>query len=272
MRATWVLSGLALLSVGCAAVLSIPDDSLSFCNQSGNAGHAYCEDFDVGDPSTRWSFVEALSGSTETLAPSDDSPPNLIDLTTPPVPAGGSALAGFTREFDDAGFTGLHIEADVRFVTGEAGITTQNGGFLLVANKSGGCIGIGVGSGGPGGRPTLGAVTFAQAGACSALVGGVAAADAGPPTNIPLMPAPPPNSWFHVIVDVKPDLVELDGRGTMTFDVRGLPSGAPPVPLGPMFLPKDGIPLVGFASEVNDQSDGLEVQFDNITVDLTSGS
>ena len=57
-RSVWALVAGAGVCAGCATLLSIPNDTPSFCAQPANQGHAYCEDFDVGDPSTRWSFAE----------------------------------------------------------------------------------------------------------------------------------------------------------------------------------------------------------------------
>jgi hypothetical protein len=48
----------------------------------------------------------------------------------------------------------------------------------------------------------------------------------------------------------------------------GQPTSSTPVPLGAGTLTPSGIPLVGFAAEVNDPSGPLEVQFDNIWIDL----
>ena len=150
MRLAWMLLAAAGIGAGCASVLAIPNDTPSFCGQPANQGHAYCEDFDVGDPSSRWTFAEATNSATYMVAPSDRSPPNLLDLSAPMVPDGGTALAGFTKEFDDSTFVGLHIEADIRFVTQGGAPITANGGFLLVVDKNGGgCIGLGVQSGPP---------------------------------------------------------------------------------------------------------------------------
>jgi hypothetical protein len=270
MRAAWWLVAVAAISAGCAAVLGIPNDSPSFCAQPANQGHTYCEDFDVGDPSSRWTFAENVSGGVSSISPSDRSPPNLLDMSVPGVPEGGSALAGFDKEFDDRTFTGLHIEADVRFVTQGGAPITANGGFMLITDKGGGCIGIGLGSGNPpGARAGIGTAVFPVATACSALTG-AAVGPAGPPTQTFLMEAPQPNSWFHVVVDVAP--IGFDGRGRLDFNIVGLPSSAPPVDLAPGVLVPSGIPLVGFAAEVNGGGTGsgpLEVQYDNITIDVT---
>jgi hypothetical protein len=264
MRAAWPLLAVGAIGAGCASVLQIPDDSLSFCNQSANQGHDYCEDFDVGDPATRWTFQENLAGGTYSLQPSDRSPPNLIDLSVPGVPAGGSALAGFDKEFPQSPFDGIHIEADVRFVVPDGGALTANGGFLLITDKGGGCIGVGVGSP-PGGAPGVGIVSFTDGGACSALTGS-AGPQSGTP-NQPLVNLPPPNAWYHIAVDVSPDLPTLPGK--ISFDFVGLPTGGQAtldLPAGT--LPPTGHPLVGFAAEVRGPSGPLEVQYDNITIDL----
>ena len=202
MRLAWMLLAAAGIGAGCASVLAIPNDTPSFCGQPANQGHAYCEDFDVGDPSSRWTFAEATNGATYAIAPSDRSPPSLLDMSAPMVPDGGTALAGFTKEFDDSTFVGLHIEADVRFVTQGGAPITANGGFLLIVDKNGGgCIGLGVRSGPPLPQPAIGAYIFAHGGECSALTsgggGGVPTQPKSPPrprstmTNRSTGPGPP---------------------------------------------------------------------------------
>jgi hypothetical protein len=273
MRLAWMLLAAAGIGAGCASVLAIPNDTPSFCGQPANQGHAYCEDFDVGDPSSRWTFAEATNSATYMVAPSDRSPPNLLDLSAPMVPDGGTALAGFTKEFDDSTFVGLHIEADIRFVTQGGAPITANGGFLLVVDKNGGgCIGLGVQSGPPLPQPMIGAYIFAQGGGCSALTsgGGGGGMGAGGLKN-GVGSAPAPNTWSHIVVIVTPDPLRNDGSGKLTFNIEGQPGAFMPVPLFAGTLGGGGIPLVGFASEVNGPSGPLEVQFDNITIDL-SGS
>jgi hypothetical protein len=269
MRSAWGLLGAASLWAGCADVLAIPHGTPSFCAQPANQGHAYCEDFDVGDPSTRWTFAEALGGATSSLRPSDDSPPNLLDLTATSA-AGGSAIAGFTKEFDDATFVGLHIEADVRFVTQSSASLPGNAGFLLIVDKSGGCVGIGLAGGGTSGPPGVGAIVFADPTGCSALNGGTLSRDAsagGPPPSTYITGTPPLNEWFHVIVVVTPDPTGT-GAGTLTFDIAGQPSPGMPVPLSAGTLAPSGIPLVGFAAEINGQGGSIEVQYDSVWIDL----
>jgi hypothetical protein len=269
MRAALALFGVSGLCAACADVLGIPKDTPSFCAQPSNQGHAYCEDFDVGDPSARWTLSEALGGATSSLRPSDDSPPNLLDLSATSAD-GGSSLAGFTKEFDDATFVGLHIEADVRFVTQNGASLPDNAGFLLVVDKSGGCVGIGLAGGGASGLPGVGAIVFADPTGCSALNGGTPSRDAsagGPPQSTYITGTPPLNQWFHVIVVVTPDATGT-GAGTLTFDIAGEPSPGMPVPLSAGTLTSNGVPLVGFAAEINGQGGSLEVQYDNVWIDL----
>jgi hypothetical protein len=108
-RPEWALAVTAVVCAGCATVLAIPNDTPSFCAEPANQGHAYCEDFDVGDPSTRWSFAEQSGDSTYAIEPLGLSPPNCVDLATPAQPAGSGSVAGFDKEFDDSTFVGLHI-------------------------------------------------------------------------------------------------------------------------------------------------------------------
>jgi hypothetical protein len=268
MRARWVVLGVGLAVAGCASVLGIPNDSPSFCAQPANQGHAYCEDFDVGDAGARWTFAETIgNGAAYGLQPSDDTPPNLLDMSVGGVPEGGAAVAGFDKEFDDSTFVGLHIEADVRFVSqGDAGATAQ-GGFLLITDKSGGCIGLGVGAR-DATHPVagIGAVVFSKATACSLLTGGGGPSDVAPAQTF-LTTAPQPDKWFHAVVVVAP-AASGDGSGTLTFNIVGQPESSPTIPLPPGTLVPTGIPLVGFAAQTNGPSGSFEVQFDDVTIDL----
>jgi len=269
MRASWVLLAAAVVGAGCASVLGLPDGTLSFCSQSANQGHAYCEDFDVGDPSTRWTFAEGTGGGAYAVAPGGESPPNLLDMSAPAQSGKTSALAGFDKEFDDSTFVGLHIEFDVRFVTPGGAPLTSTGGFLLIVDKSGGCIGIQA-SPAPDGGPGAGisAIVFQQPTSCSALTGGGPGTAAGPGIITQITAAPSPNTWAHVVVVVAPDPKGLPGAGTLTFNIEGQPSSPTAVPLVGGTLIAAGIPLVGFAAEVNGPGGAFEVQYDNITIDL----
>jgi hypothetical protein len=265
VRRAVVFAGVAAVvaAAGCATVLSIPDGTPSYC--ASNPGHDYCEDFDVGDAGSRWTFAETTGGATMSLEPSDRSAPNLLDLTCPSQPLGSSGLAGFTREFDQSTFAGVHVEADVRIVTDDGEPPKAKGGILLVVDKSGGCIGIGLGTF-PGGGSGLGAVIFPEATACSALTGSGPGATSQPEGGT-LASTPAPNQWFHVVLVVTPD-PSGNGAGTLSFDIVGQPSSVAPVAIPAGTLVPNGIPLVGFAAEVNGPSDGLEVQYDNVTIDL----
>jgi hypothetical protein len=270
MRVGWWLVAVAGVVGGCASVLAIPDGTPSFCAQPAHQGHTYCEDFDVGDAGARWTFAEAIGGAAYAIEPSTDSPPNLLDLSTPAQTDGGSGLAGFTKEFDDSTFVGLHIEADVRFVTPGGAAIDASGGFLLIVDKNGGgCIGIGVAPSGPNGKPSIGAFVFAQGAGCSALTSGGGASSAVGGHQVFIGDAPAPNTWSHIVVVATPDAVKRDGSGTLTFNIEGAPAAFQPVPLALATLVSTGIPLVGFASEVNGPSGALEVQFDDITIDLS---
>ena len=269
MRASWVLLAAAVVGAGCASVLGLPDGTLSFCSQSANQGHAYCEDFDVGDPSTRWTFAEGTGGGAYAVAPGGESPPNLLDMSAPAQSGKTSALAGFDKEFDDSTFVGLHIEFDVRFVTPGGAPLTSTGGFLLIVDKSGGCVGIGLSAAGDGGVPAgIGAQVAQESTACSALTGGNPGMGGSSLTGTVITAAPPPNAWFHLVVVVAPDPTGLPGAGTVSLNIVGQPTSPPVVHLVAGTLVASGIPLVGFAAEVNGVSGPLEVQYDNITIDL----
>ena len=270
MRGRWLLLGAAVTCLSCSNVLGIPGDTLSFCSQPANQGHTYCEDFDVGDPTKRWTFSEAVGGATLAVEPgSDRSAPNFVDLSAPARASGQSAIAGFDVEFDSATFTGLHIETDMRFVTADGGpLGAVNGGFLLVVDKSGGCVALGLGSAGNGAPVGIGAITFPESTGCSLLNGGGAGGNSAGAT--PLTVAPGANQWFHILVDVLPDKAGLPGAGTLTLDVVGRPGSTPAVHLGAGTLVPSGIPLVGFAAEVDGPSGPLDVQYDNVTIDVVS--
>jgi hypothetical protein len=269
MRAAWILLGVAAVAAGCASVLGIANDTPSFCAQPANQGHAYCEDFDVGDPTTRWTYVTANGGATYTIGPPGLSAPNLLDMSAPAQPGKTTALVGFDKEFDDSTFVGLHIEADVRFVTQGNAPLEANGGFLLIVDKSGGCVGIGLSAAGDGGVPAgIGAQVAQESTACSALTGGNPGMGGSSLTGTVITAAPPPNAWFHLVVVVAPDPTGLPGAGTVSLNIVGQPTSPPVVHLVAGTLVASGIPLVGFAAEVNGVSGPLEVQYDNITIDL----
>ena len=269
MHAGWIVLAVAAAAVGCATVLAIPNDTPSFCAQPANQGHAYCEDFDVGDAGSRWTFAEATDGSAYSVQPGGFSPPNLLDMSSPMEPDGGGALVGFTKEFDDSTFVGLHIEAEVRFVTQNNAPITAQGGFLLIVDKNGGgCIGLGTGPSGPNGKPSIGAFVFAQGAGCSALTSGGGGGSMLGGRQVYVGDAPQPNTWVHIKVIATPDATKNDGSGTLTFNIEGQPGAFIPVPLLLGTLVAGGVPLVGFAAEVNGPSGPLEVQYDNITIDL----
>jgi hypothetical protein len=273
MKRVWIVAGAGLTLAGlacvaCASVLGIPNDTASFC--SSNTGHTYCEDFDLGDPlsPSRMSYHAALGGAQLSIAPSDDSPPNLIDCKSPGVGSGGPTLAGFDKEFDDLKFGAIHIEADMRIVTSGKGLHGQ-AGFLIVSDKQGGCVGVALGPQG------IGAVTYDTPGGCGALVmgagGGGDAATGGDGGAGPLHGfggVPPLDQWNHIKADVTPSR-SGDGSGTFTFDVVGELAGNTPLMLAPKTLTASGAPLVGFSAAGIGPGAEVELQFDNITVDVS---
>jgi len=278
---------------GCASILGIPSDSPSFCASPENQGHDYCEDFDVGNALLRVGpGVEQRLPSTINLQPSDKSPPNLIDFKAPALPADGGTpaeLAGYYEEFPDTEFVGLRVDADIRFVTQNGAPLTANGGFLLVGNSQGACVGLGLGqvpagipnSPLPAGTAVLGLIVVApQSGGCSSLTGlsgkpvtgptsdgGIGSDDGGVQGTV-FLQAPAPNTWFHLRVQAIPDdRIANKGSQILLTLTPGL-NTIPPFNLPSGSLPRTGTPLVGFASEINAPSGPLEVQFDNVTIDV----
>jgi hypothetical protein len=277
---------------GCASILGIPSDSPSFCARPENQGHDYCEDFDVGNALLRVGpGVEQRGPTTINVEPSDKSPPNLLDLASPALPADGgnpANLAGYYEEFPNSEFVGLRVDADIKLVTKDDAGLTANGGFMLVGNTQGACIGVGLSqvpagipnSPLPAGTPVLGIIVVApQSGGCSSLTGlsGKPVMAPGPDggfggdggvQGMVFLQAPPPNTWFHLKVQAIPDdRVTGAGSQLLLTLTPGL-NTIPPYPLPRGSLPRTGIPLVGFASEVNAPSGPLEVQFDNVTIDV----
>lgn len=271
MNRAWLVLTLVVggAGVACASVLNIPNDTPSWC--SVNTGHTYCEDFDLGDPLSRMTFHTATGGAQLTIAPSDDSPPNLLDLQTPAVGASGSALAGYDEEFDSAQFGTIHIEADLRIVTHGQHFKGAVG-FLLISDKQGGCIGVAMSPQG------IGAVTVVNPYACSTLIGtngmpvDVDAGDTADGGNSMMATLlgnlPPVDQWVHIKADVVPSS-KGDGSGTFTLDVVGQLAGYAPLPIAPGTLAPSGTPLVGFSAAGLPGSGGAELQYDNITVDLS---
>jgi hypothetical protein len=275
---------------GCASILGIPSDSPSFCASPENQGHDYCEDYDVGNALLRVApGVEQRGPTTIDIEPSDKSPPNLIDFKSPALPADASTpseLAGYYEEFPNSEFVGLRIDADIRFITQNDAGLDANGGFLLVGNTQGACIGLGLAQvpAGvpnlplPAGTPVLGVIVVPpQNGGCSSLTGlsGMrtvlppvdgGASDGGVSSAV-FVQAPAPNTWFHLRVQAIPDGVIMTGSQLLLTLTPGL-NTIPPFNLPAGALPRRGSPLIGFASEVNPPSGPLEVQFDNVTIDV----
>jgi hypothetical protein len=266
MTRAWPLM-VAVTCLACASVIGIPNDTASFC--SSNTGHTYCEDFDLGDPLSRMSFHVANGGAQLAIAPSDDSPPNLLDLTSPMVGPKSQTLAGFDKEFTSSKFGALHIEADMRIVTNGKPFTGQ-AGFMLITDKQGGCIAIAMVPQG------IGAFSLDNPNACGGIVmaqggGGDAGSDggSGPMMGQELGGLPAMNQWVHLRVDVTPSS-SGDGSGTLTFDVVGQPTPYKALAIGKGTLNPVGTPLVAFSVAGLPGSGPVELQLDNITVDLSA--
>lgn len=261
MKRALLAAGL-LACASCASAIGIPNDTASFC--STHTGHTYCEDFDLGDPISRMSFHASNGGAKLSIAPSNDSPPNLADMVSPALGPGEQSLAGYDQEFDGNGFGKLHIEADLRLVTHGAGFKGVIVGILLISDKQGGCIGVALTEQG------VSAFTAPSPDACGSLVGGGTHPDAGVHVGMmgsPLGGLPPLDQWVHVVAVVTPS-ASHDGSGTFTFDVVGAPTGSSPLPLGPGTVTPTGTPLVGFSASGLPTSAACEVQYDNVTIDL----
>ena len=270
MKRRWLVATAVVTcaaGVACANVLGIPNATASWC--SVNTGHTYCEDFDLGDPLSRMSFHAATGGASLTIAPSDDSPPNLLDLKTPALGPTGSSLAGYDEEFDNSQFGALHIEADMRIVTGGRGFKGSIG-FMLISDKQGGCIGLAMEP------PGLGAVTAGDPYSCGALVssngmvtidasGG--GADGGGMMITRLGSVPPLDQWDHLKIDVVPSPAG-DGSGTLTIDVVGQLAGYATLLIPVHTLTPTGTPLIGFSAAGLASTGEAEIQYDNVTVDV----
>jgi hypothetical protein len=268
MRRLVALSVLGV-AVGCASVLGLPNDTASFCARQENHGHSYCEDFDIGDPSTRWTYAFALGDASWSLQPSDASPPNLIALSSPGVPAeAGSALTGFDKEFTDASFGGVHVEADMRLVPSQGNDLGGATGFLLITDKAGGCVALNFSPQGTGAFALQTAEICALLTTTHASVLDGGGADGGAFVGAILGPLPPRNSWFHIIVDVKPDS-NGTGSGTLTINVVGEPTGYISLAIQAGTLTPTGTPLVGFSNAAQPGSSPLDVEYDNVTIDLS---
>jgi hypothetical protein len=265
MRAAWIVGAVVVGSIGCASVLGIPNGSASWC--AAHPGHTYCEDFDVGDPTTRWSEVVVQNGGNWTLAPSDDSPPNLIALTVPSPLMGAPALAGFDKEFVGMEFTHVHIEADVKIVTPGGAAFEGESGFLLITDKLGGCLALAATPHG------IGVENLPTSNACSSLTSTMGppsdagALDGGMPMGTPVGPLPPLNTWSHMIVDVQPDALGKGG-GMLTIDFSGVPTGYTTVTIQDGTLVRAGDPLVGFSNSEVASSNATQIDYDNVTIDV----
>jgi hypothetical protein len=267
MKNAWPLSLFALAGMGCASLISLPDDSPSYCARPENQAHAYCEDFDVGDPSTRWSFAFNLGPTSWSIAPSDDSPPNLIALSSETLSVdGGSAVVGFDKEFTDAGFGKLHLEADMRLVTPEGGGLAGAVGFLLITDKAGGCMALNFSALGVGGFSLVSPERCAELTTTHATALDDAGPDAGELQQV-LGALPPVNHWFRVVIDVTPD-TNGQGGGSLVLNIVGVPTGYVPLPIAPGTLTASGAPLVGFSNAAQPGTKAITVEYDNVTIDL----
>jgi hypothetical protein len=265
-RAPCLVSLFTLLALGCASLIGLPDGSPSYCARPQNQGHTYCEDFDVGDPSTRWSFAFNFGPTRWSLAPSDDSPPNLIALTSASIPLdAGSALVGFDKELTDAGFGALHVEADMRLLTPDGAAPEGRIGFLLITDKAGGCMALNF-------LPTgVGAIALVSPEICADLTTTqpLTLDGLGPDSGVlerVLGPLPVLDQWFRMVVDVTPD-ESADGSGTLVFNIIGVPTGYVSLPIAPGTLTASGAPLVGFSNAAQPGNGAVTVEFDNVTID-----
>ena len=271
MRGPWLRSAfglLALNALACASLINLPNDSPSYCARPENQTHAYCEDFDVGDAAARWSFVFNLGGTSWSIAPSDDSPPNLIALASETIPPGGaSAVVGFDKEFTDAGFGALHVEADMRLVTPDGAAPDGAIGFLLITDKAGGCMALNFSSLGVGGFSLVSPTACAELTTTHATVLDDAGPDAGEIAQV-LGALPVLDKWFRIVVDVTPD-GSGNGGGSLALNIIGVPTGYLALPIAPGTLTASGAPLVGFSNAAQPGTHAITVEYDNVTIDLS---
>jgi hypothetical protein len=93
--------------------------------------------------------------------------------------------------------------------------------------------------------------------------------DGGAPLQGTLLgPLPARNTWFHIVIDVTPD-GSGEGSGTLTINVVGEPTGYTPLPIAKGTLVASGAPLVGFSNAAQPGTSALEVDYDNVTIDLS---
>lgn len=284
----WPLAVCAAVA-GCSSILGIPSGSLSFCARPENQGHTYCEDYDVGDalgriPDSR----RATQGSAVlSIQPSDDSPPNLIDFTSPAT-ADAHNIAGYYVTFQNQSYVGLQVNADVKVSLHGATALSGDIGFLMVGDSLGSCVGFAVFPAPPGvpmvpaGTPVIGGLLVpGTEGGCNTLVTvgggpmGTCAPDGGtgggPGTDgglvgggdagMPAFRVVPLDQWFHLTVQIEP---EASGAAKMLVSngLTSIEQALPPMTVG------GGEPIVGFAAAPTGCGYDADVRFDNVTVDV----
>ncbi len=270
------IAGLAALAaaVGCASILSIPDRTAEWCLRPENA-HMFCDDFDHADAESKWSLGTDLApGARHAYLPSDDTPPNALDLKVDPLDAGDFNVTAIEKDFPTGPFAHVHVELDVKFV--QQGLATVDGvstgfGFLLLELKPNVCIGVGLSP------PGIGLVVVTNSLDCttagnstpdSGFTGGspVTLPDGGTGYNTATIVASPPvvSEWNHLTLDVQR---AADGSGAVSFNLTGAGAGAPPqIPAGS--LPETGVTALALAASITGPSGPVDIQFDNVTVDF----
>ncbi len=282
--------GCLAAAAACASILGIPDRSLEWCLQPGNA-HPFCEDFDHQNPTEQWSTAPPpVSGASRTFVPSSFDPPNAfaMDTTVGPLMAGVPLFSGLQQSFVDQVFGRVVVGLDVRIVT--AGFmadpddpTVQTGaGFLLLSDVvtaagQSECIGLALSPAGAD-QVTIDVELVPNSNDCLTLnplmgdSGVMAMSDADAPMAAPT-PVPSPlanvflNQWFRLTLDVTR---QPDGSGTIDFRVPSVSSMAPPmIPAGSL---SEGVPSLGIGTDVIGPSGTFEIQFDNVTVDFPAAN
>jgi hypothetical protein len=271
----------ALSAAGCASILNIPDRTLKWCDQSGNA-HDFCEDFDHADAGGAWSPPVVSPQTTVTYVPSTQSPPNALDTSVAPLAdAGESQLAAIAKAFPTRSFGHVVVEADIRIVQANfqtAGDLTTGAGFLLLADQPSMCIGlvatppvtglpntVGIGLVYVPNNPncvTVGNLLL-DAGAQPATAEGGAVPSPLPTVTPTIVTQAFIGLWTHFKLDVVRNA--SDGSGTVALSAAAGAGNAPPLPSGSL---GDGHPVLGLATTVTGPSGIFEAQFDNVTVDF----
>jgi hypothetical protein len=280
-RAILSVAVVAASGAGCASIVSIPDRTLKWCDQTGNA-HDFCEDFDHADAGGAWSAPVVSPQTTVKYVSSAQSPPNALDTWVGPLTdTGESQLAAIAKAFPTHTFSHVVVEADIRIVQANfqtAGDLTTGAGFLLLADQPSMCIGLVATPPTTGLANTVGIGLIYVPNNPNCVTVGNLELDAGsepdtgeggttpsaPPTVVPTIVTQAfVGLWTHFKLDVSRN--PSDASGMVALSAAAGAGNAPPLPAGSL---GDGTPVLGLATTVTGPSGIFEAQFDNVTVDF----